>query len=272
MKKIITPKGLIYFKSELLSKYDNEILHFFTTRIGGKSSEPYNELNLGYTVGDNSLTVSQNRQLLADEIGFRLENCVTCFQVHGIETQVVEKQHKGCGSFDVESSFHDFDSLVSSEREICLLSLAADCVPLLFYDYEKKVVGTTHAGWRGTVQGAALHAINKMKSTFNSLPENIIACIGPSISVNAYEVGDEVVEAVFRNFPDSSEVLVKNAQTQRFHFDLWKANRLKLLEAGLLAKHIETADLCTFSNYNLFFSARKGKHKTGRFAGGIMLR
>jgi len=145
----------------------------------------------------------------------------------------------------------------------------ADCTPLLFSDATRGVVGIAHAGWQGTVKGVATAAIKAMCENYGSKVENIRAAIGPSIGVDHYEVGDDVIRQVHENFGADAESLLPRYGDRR-HFDMWKANRIQLEKMGVT--HIETANICTACHLEDWYSHRAEKGKTGRFAVIIALR
>jgi copper oxidase (laccase) domain-containing protein len=109
-----------------------------------------------------------------------------------------------------------------------------------------------------------------MVQKYKSSPENIVAAIGPSISADIYEVGNEVVEEVKKSIPNAELLLHKNS-SGKYHVNLWEANRQILLENGLSEKHIEILGECSFSQGNKYFSARKEGIDTGRMVSGIMM-
>jgi YfiH family protein len=149
--------------------------------------------------------------------------------------------------------------------------MSADCVPVLLYDREKKVIAAIHAGWKGTVNGIVDKVVSAMKKEFGCLPGNIRAGIGPSICAASYEVGPEVI-AQFREKVPDTEKLFSNFHGEKAHVDLWEANRAWLLRQGVPEENIEVAGICTFQNPGRFFSARYFKNRTGRFAACIALR
>ena len=110
-----------------------------------------------------------------------------------------------------------------------------------------------------------------MTQWYNCEPGNLIACIGPAISAEHFEVGDEVA-GFFRNlFNNDTKIVWRNPHSGRDHINLKEANRSLLLGAGLKAENIEINPLCTFSLSELFFSARRDGRECGRFATGIII-
>ncbi|WP_372652591.1 peptidoglycan editing factor PgeF [Draconibacterium sp.] len=162
------------------------------------------------------------------------------------------------------------DALVTNQARLCLCVQTADCVPMLLFDPKAKVIAAIHAGWRGTVGGIVEKAISKM-TNYGASAKNIVAAIGPSISPEIYEVGDEVVAAAQKSIPNVEATLHKNG-SGKFHFNLWEANRQLLLKNGVPAQNIEVLGACSFSDNEKYYSARRDGIDTGRMVSGIMLK
>ncbi len=231
-------------------------LQAFTT-----TKQTINETNSRFT-GDTLETFENSRIQLAEKLGTKVNQLIFPRQTH---TNCVAE------ILDIPSNeIKDTDALITNKTGICLCVQTADCVPVLLFDPVKKVVAVVHAGWRGTVNKIVEVVVLKMMSDYQSSLENILAAIGPSISPEIYEVGDEVVKAVRQSIPNSEITLQKNS-SGKFHFDLWEANRQLLIETGVLSKNIEILGECSFQNSNKYFSARKEGIDTGRMVSGVML-
>jgi YfiH family protein len=165
---------------------------------------------------------------------------------------------------------NDTDALIANLKGKCLCVQTADCVPLLLFDKQQEVIAAVHAGWRGTVSKIVEKTLWKMKRDYHSQPENILCAIGPSISPEVYEVGDEVVEKVRQEIPHAETTLNKNKKGN-YHFNLWEANRQIMLKNGILPQHIELSSYCSFLEKDKFYSARRDGVETGRMVSGIML-
>jgi polyphenol oxidase len=252
-----------FIKSGLLENIP-EIRYFITTRSGGTSIGEYSSLNLSMKVGDDVLSVSENRRRLAETLGLQEQQLFYPDQCHTDRVKEIAKTNL---TVDLTST----DGLVTCDKGICLCVLAADCVPILLFDPVQHIVAALHAGWRGTYERIVSRAIEQMARTYTSKPEHILACIGPAISQKNYEVGDEVSAFFNILFSHHPAIIWKNPQTGRDHIDLQGANRILMHTAGLLDEHIEIIDLCTFSNPDILFSARRDGHQCGRFASGIFL-
>jgi len=161
--------------------------------------------------------------------------------------------------------------LITNQPGLFVCVQTADCVPVLLYDPQKKVVSAIHAGWKGTVSKIVLKTVQKMTDQFGCQPSDIIAGIGPSIHIHAYEVGPEVVEMVKNNFSNSSALLKPSLNAGRAYLDLWEANQTALMEAGIPEENIEVMGLCSFEHADLFYSARRDGADTGRMVSGIRI-
>lgn len=169
-----------------------------------------------------------------------------------------------------EEELEETDALVTNQTGICLCVQTADCVPILLFDPKQNVVAAIHAGWRGTVKKIAAKSIQKMVNSYQSLPEDIVAVVGPSIGPEVYEVGEEVVEAVRKNISNAEKTLQKNS-IGKYHLNLWEANRQVLLHSGLIPENVQLLQECTFQLDKKYFSARRDGIDTGRLVSGIML-
>lgn len=234
------------------------IRHFVTDR---HSKGPDSAFTLSYNSTPHQEEVRQNRQLLAEAMGIEEARLYLPSQVHKTRVQRV-------GSHTPKEALLDTDALISNEKSICIAVMSADCVPILLYDKKNMAVGAVHAGWRGTVARVLTNTLMEMQEAFGSRGEDMIAGIGPSVCQESYEVGEEVVAAFEKEFGRNS-ALMTPLPHHKAKLDLWKANKLQLLDFGVPESAIELADLCTVKNNNHFFSARKGD--AGRFAAGIML-
>lgn len=238
--------------------------HFVSTRIGGFSPPPYDSLNLGLHVEDADRAVIRNREGLASSIGAPLRYLTFAKQVHGSRVAVITEQMRGLGSSDYASAIDDTDAMVTDVPDICLVVLVADCVPILFHDPRRGVIGVAHAGWKGTAGGIAARVVDAMTREYGSDPAGILAGIGPSIGPCCYEVGEQVIDA----FRSDSGLLTRHGG--HTHLDLWQANRTQLLSVGVPDASIEVARICTCCNADRFYSYRK-HGVTGRFGAGIMI-
>jgi polyphenol oxidase len=219
------------------------------------------DFTLSYSSTPDKDAVRRNRKALAESLGIEEQRLVLPSQVH--KTNIVRVTSRT----DKEELL-DTDALITSEPGICIAVMSADCVPILLFDHKNRAVGAVHSGWRGTVARILEKTLSRMKAEFGTRGEDVIAGIGPSVSQDRYEVGEEVMTEVKRAFGTTSNLMIE-LPNNKARLDLWKANTLQLLEFGVPHSAIEISDLCTVRDNQDFFSARKGD--SGRFAAGIMV-
>jgi hypothetical protein len=252
-------EGLKFYSFSLFGK---EVRHGIFTRVGGVSPKPWNSLNLGGTVGDDTGRVSRNRQLVFDALKLDTQSLFDVWQVHGTSVALAD------GPRRLHEPHQKADIILTNQPMVTLMMRFADCTSIFLHDPVQRVVGLVHAGWMGTVNGAARVAIEAMVDKYGSKPADIRAGIGPSIGPDHYEVGEDVATKVRKTFGEYSHVL--NEQINgRIHFDLWEGNRVLLERCGV--KDIEVAGLCTACKLEDWFSHRAEKGKTGRFGALISL-
>ena len=247
-----------------------------TTRHGGVSSPPYDSLNLGRNTDDDDTNVDANRARLSLLTSHDDDVLVTGAQVHAADVGVV-------AAADAGRRYEATDALITDVPEIPLMILVADCAAVTLYDPIKKAVGIAHAGWRGTVAGVAARTVNKLMDEFDTDPTDLIAGIGPSIGPCCYDVGADVVERFYAEQPLVADHVLSTpdfASAGSFtgalneggkRLNLWRANILQLVTAGVFEANIATAGICTSCNTNDFFSHRAEGGRTGRFGALIML-
>jgi hypothetical protein len=243
-----------------------DIFCFSTTRSGGVGNGNYSSFNCSPFSGDDAECVRRNQEILLGNMP-EDSRLIIPHQVHGVEVAVVDNHLLSLCDEALREALEGVDALVSDIRGVCLCISTADCVPVLMYDVRRGVVGAAHAGWRGTLAGIVVSTVRRMTELYGSSPEDIVACIGPSISLASFEVGNEVVEA-FR----SGGYDMDNPTTGKHHIDLWEVNRQQLTGCGVKPESIETAGICTFINHDQFFSARRLGINSGRILSGIMMR
>ena len=232
------------------------LVHGFSTRLGGVSTcYGGHDLNLGFTAEDDRVRVEANRAHVLTELhaGGHL---MTARQIHGVELQVVSGP---CTPVDG-------DGLLSQTPGVTLGIQVADCVPVLLIDRRLRAVAAVHAGWRGTVEGIAARAAERMRAEFGSRADDLEAAIGPSIGQCCYQVGDEVRDRFLACWPDAQELFEDG------RLDLWEANRRQLLGAGVSKVWVAgdcTACSRTGEGARKYFSYRAEAGKTGRAMGVV---
>ena len=258
MKELTSDKRMLGYGQ--MKSYSN-ISCFSTTRYVGYSKGNYASFNCTHYCGDQAEHVALNKDLLCSLLSPRPTALVIPRQTHSTNVKVIT-------SSDDILHLEEVDAVVTHLPGFCLCVSTADCIPVMLYDKEKQVVAAIHAGWRGTVGRIVEKTLRVMKDTYHTDENDIIACIGPGISLESFEVGDEVYQAFEEAGFDMSLIARKYA---KWHIDLWEANRLQLLGLGVKEVHIEVAGICTYRAYESFFSARRMGIRSGRILSGIML-
>jgi YfiH family protein len=222
-------------------KHIPQLVAGVSTRHGGKSTQAYQTLNLGLHTDDHPDMVQQNLSLFCADLGISPQALARSYQIHG--DIIWETKEPGYTS--------GYDSIIAHVPGIFAGVGIADCCPILLADPVRKTTAAIHAGWKGTVSQIVAKTASAMISQ-GSNPTDILAYIGPCISLAHFEVGDEVAE----------QFELKERRGARWHIDLKASNEAQLRNAGI--SQIEISEFCTIENNDLFFSHRKEKGVTGR--------
>lgn len=247
------------------------ISHFITTRHGGVSSGGYSSMNPGEYSGDDPESVRMNRQVLAEAVGVSSDRILAPYQVHGDKIFRVDRSFLHLTAEQQKEKMQGVDALITDIPGVCIAVSTADCVPVLLYAPDKQVVAAVHAGWRGTVQQIVAKTIRCMVDCYGCDPQLMRSGIAPSISQDAFEVGEEVTEAFRNTGVDMDSIMKRSRVTGKAHIDLSVANRIQLQDGGLPFGNIEMSGICTYTNHSDFFSARRLGIKSGRILSGIFL-
>lgn len=195
-------------------------------------------------------------------------------QTHTACVRVVDEAFFAFSAAEQQAALEGVDALITDQTRLCIGVSTADCVPVLLADKDQRVVAAIHAGWRGTQAGIAANAVETMCRTFNLRAADLRAVIGPSISMQAFEVGQEVYDAFAATgqFPMSqiARRYPSKEGAEKWHIDLWAANFLTLEQCGLPMEHIQVSGVCTYTQSDRFFSARRLGINSGRIFTGIM--
>lgn len=264
-----TDNGVVYLTFELFE--NASVKHGFSTRKGGVSKGIYESMNFSFHRGDEFENVLENHRLFAEAVGYNYMDTVFSDQIHCTKIARVTKDDMGRG-MQGDKGIPEMDGLVTDIPGIPLMTFYADCVPLLFYDPSRKVIGAAHAGWRGTVAGMGRCMVDYLHNNMGCNREDILAVIGPSICMECYEVSGDVASQFMEAFPEEnhSNILLEK-DNGAYLLNLWEANRIILERAGLKSEHIQSPDICTFHNPDLMISHRYTGGKRGNMAAVIIL-
>lgn len=251
-----------------INQIRSNIFCFSTTRHGGYSQGRYASFNCNHYCGDAPEDVRRNREMLCQLLPETPRHLIVPHQTHGDTIRIIDRDFLEQTPAMQTEALEGVDATVTSLRHECLCVSTADCIPVLCYDTRRDVIAAIHAGWRGTVKRIVAKTVQLMKEKYGSNGEDIVACIGPGISREAFEVGDEVYEAFHQEgFP----MQLLACRKDKWHIDLWEANRLQLIQQGVCPEQIEVSGICTYTEADTFFSARRMGIHSGRILSGILL-
>ena len=242
-----------------LTYYDlgDHVVAFSTTRHGGCSTGNYSGFNINNYCGDETSHIVENRRSLAAVLGINDSHIMMPHQVHGTEVRRIDGPQ--------QEVIEGVDAVMTDVPQLCIGVSTADCIPILLYDETHHAVCAVHAGWRGTVKRIVHAAIHAMHATYGTEPFQLKAVIGPGISLESFEVGDEV----YQQFADAGFNMGQIARKySKWHINLPLCNRLQLEEWGV--KDIYMSGICTYQQYKDYFSARRLGINSGRIFTGIM--
>jgi len=233
-----------------------------TTRQGGISSPPYDSLNLGDHVGDQSSRVLANRQILKKHLP---SEPIWLNQIHGtVVSTPFSRAQKMSRPFEADAAVTNIPGEV-------LAIMTADCLPVLFSTSEGLVVGAAHAGWRGLCDGVLENTVAKMlELAHESAAKDVIAWMGPAIGPESFEVGEDVVgrfQEVGLHDISKSFLPIAN-KPGKYLADIYQLARDRLGAVGVNA--VFGGGACTVKDRERFFSYRRDG-VTGRFASLIWI-
>lgn len=238
----------------------------FSTRVGGVSPKPFDTLNFSRKREMSAHNFTENLKRFGEAAGFDNTRAVSINYAHSAELYQVKAGDEGRG-ITRESVPKICDGLYTAEENIPLMSFNADCVPLFFYDPKKRCAAACHAGWKGVAAHMAANAVKSLVS-LGCDAGDILAAVGPCISAEYYEVGEDVAGLFIDEFGGDT------VQTRggALFLDLNKACIDDMLGSGITTRNITDSGLCTYKEEELFFSHRRDKGKTGAMAAVIMLK
>lgn len=251
---------------------NNRVTAFSTTRHGGCGSGAYGSFNCTPYTGDELSVVLANQEQLCKLVGITTEQLIVPYQTHSCNVLIIDKAFMQLSSDARHAMLQEKDAVITDVPNLCLCVSTADCVPVLLYDAAHEVVAAVHAGWRGTVGRIVAHTLQVMREQYGTQAADVHAIIGPCISLKAFEVGIEVYDAFEQAGFDMSQIAHWHPEKEKYHIDLPTANRLQLLADGVPLAQIHDSAICTYTQHEDFFSARRLGIRSGRILNGIVIR
>lgn len=263
--------GVTVLKFPLLESASG-VEHLFTTKEGGVSKGDFATMNVSFTRGDDKEDVLENYRRIAAIFEVELSDIVVSHQTHTTNVKRVIKEDGGKGVI-YDRDYENVDGLITNEKNLVLCTMYADCVPLYFVDVKNRAIGLSHSGWKGTAGQMGKRTLERMSEEFGTKPEDVYVAIGPSICMDCYEVSSDVIDAFSKVFTtDEMKDICYRKPNGKYQLDLWKANEIILLNAGVLKEHIEVTRLCTHCNSDRMFSHRKTGDKRGNLGAFLCIK
>ncbi len=242
----------------------------FSTRAGGISEGYLASLNLGWDRGEPRENVCENYKRVCSALGGDYQKLVLSDQIH--ETKVIYADENHCGGENIEKRLKGVDGLVTDKPGLILATSYADCVPLFFIDSKKRIIASSHSGWKGTVAKIGQETLEKMKEMGSDV-KDIVVIIGPSICQKCYEVSEDVAVQFLETYGEEAgmDILQKGKimpdGEQKYQLDLWAANWHQLTKAGIREENLHVSGLCTCCNPEFLYSHRASQGKRGNLNG-----
>lgn len=262
----------------------DDVKAFSTTRHGGVSEGNYASLNINEYCGDSKANTDANRLLLANELGIDASHIIMPHQTHGVESRIIGDEFATLPDGVKKMLLEGVDAVMTNIPGMCIGVSTADCIPVLLYDEEHHAAAAIHAGWRGTQARIVHKAVQEMRMAYQTDPTKLKAVIGPGISLDNFEVGDEVYaafeQAAFDMSAIAEERIKRNPNAEdpakaferKWHINLPLANIQMLTHNGVDETNIINTGICTFDNADNYFSARRLGIESGRIYTGIIIR
>ena len=229
---------------------------FSFNRRCGVSARPFNDLNVGSSVGDREENVRTNLGLVRKFSG--LENIICVHQVHGVKIFHAASRH--CSPDKESAARPEADGIISQRPNTGLMIRHADCQAAVMFDPVQTVAANIHCGWKGSIEGILPKAVREMSNIYGSRPRDIWAGISPSLGPCCAE---------FRDWRTMLPEWMHSFRTRPDHFNFWAISRMQLVNAGIPEKQIFCAGICTACNRDYFSYRREGI--TGRMGTVIAL-
>ncbi len=214
------------------------------------------------SIGINYSTQSRDeiRSILQGMSDYKFSKIVSPRQTHTNNVVVIREEN-------LDDELYDVDGVITKLKGVALTIATADCQSIMFYDKKRGVIGNIHSGWKGTLQKILRKGINLMIDEFDSNPEDILVCIGPSILDCCFEVDEDVVNNFKSNFSDIDSYIklgeVKDGK-QKYYIDTVGINIDELLSLGILKENIVASDICTKCCSDIYHSYRAHGKDSGR--------
>lgn len=214
-----------FYRSELLSSFSN-VRHGFISNF-------------------------KSQEILPLLMNCSLTTIRTAKQVHGDKILKISKEKP----VEIEG-----DSLYTDTKGLGIGVYTADCLPIIYFEEQRGIVGVIHAGWRGTLKRITSKTFTHIQKRLNYDSSKIYIAIGPCIEAKCYEVGEKVASQFMKEFDCCDTFLTKKSK-DKYYLDLKEANIYQMHSVGI--SNINILERCTFCEMSLP-SYRRDRKDTGR--------
>ena len=246
--------GIEYLQFRRLLEFSNIISHAY---VLGLDKDFRTSMGEGKKISDEKFKLAENSyKSLCEELNLNYNDIVKTNQTHTNNIKIVSDK-----STSLEPDFSKYkntDGLVTNKKDLILSTTNADCILLLFFDPEKRVIANVHSGWRGTLQRISVCAVRKMREEYGCKTENIICCISPSIRKCHFEVDQDVYKMFYNEFQDLNNLLedIIEEKGKKWHIDTVLINKVLLQNEGLKQENIIDSKICSVCNKDIIHSYR----------------
>ena len=241
----------MFFSNQLMNI--SNLKHCFFSRKNGVSKGIYNSLNCGLGSKDDKKNVIQNINIVCKKLNCEKKPIITLNQTHSNKVVCFNNPEK------VKDKIVG-DAIVTKLKNIGIGVLTADCVPILFCDPKKKIIGCVHAGWKGALSGIIENTMDKFLE-LNSNARDLVAAIGPCINHQRYEVGYDFYKKFVAQSKNNGRFFII-LNDKKYLFNIRSYINAKLIRLGI--QNIDHIKMDTFSDKENFFSYRRSKRNNDK--------
>ena len=253
-----------YLTFKILDEYKDKLRYGFFLKHGGVSINNYSSLNFRYVGNDKKENINTNIKLALSTLN--LKKAYKASQKHTSNILELTKDNKE-NYETTKVNKEEYDAYIHKDKDIPSIITIADCNPVIIYDKENNILSNIHSGWSGTIKRITIKVAETLKNEYNSKYEDLIVCIGPSISKCHFtskekEFKNKFIESYY--YIDEKEYITYDEDNETFHIDLTYLIKYDLIKLGVKEENIKIANICTVCNNDDFFSYRvatKNKEK-----------
>lgn len=256
----ITPEPMLQHELDDTRLFQFESLNTIPGFHHAVTSRPW---NMATHIGPDADKALERRRRVCDWAGLPFDRLVAPDQIHSPHVIRVASADAGRGREGRHTALRFVDGLVCDEPNLPILQFSADCPLVLLVEPDRRIYGTAHASWRGSVAGITTELVRQLRVQFEVDPAKLVAAICPCAGPGEYEVGDEVRRIALARLGTAAATFFPEAGG-RLYFDMRRANVAQLVEAGISPSRIHVAAESTIGD-GRFFSYRRDGAETGRF-------